>query len=129
MHRSPIITRKNCIVTRRNIPQIGLRCLVPLRVPPTQACGSAVVGPQQALDDFTTRLHSTIVNILDELAPLRNVIRRQPGPGHIVISAKAPNAKARRRRLERSMIQSGGGVILRKGCISSCVPSCSSLDY
>jgi len=74
----------------------------------TQFYESAKVGPLQALDDFTTRFHSTIMNVLDELVPHRTVIFRQPGPGHIVISAQAQNAKARRQRLEHLMIQSGG---------------------
>jgi len=120
MHRSPIFTRKKSIVTRRNLSQIDIQTFTDRYTiaratlsPITQSYESANVGPQQALDDFTTRFHSTVVNVLDELAPVRTVIRRQPGPGHIVIRAQAQNAKARRRWLERLMMMQGLPIIVR----------------
>jgi len=101
------------ILTRRNLSQIDIETFTDQYTiaratlsPITQSYENANVGPKQALDDFTTRFHSTIMNVLDEI-PVRTVIRRQPGPGHIVICAQAQNAKARRRQLERLMIQSG----------------------
>jgi hypothetical protein len=63
---------------------------------------SVNTAPANTVDDFGDQLDSAVIEVLNELAPLKTCLKRCGKTTNKWLSDVAVEAKSRRRRLERS---------------------------
>ena len=71
---------------------------------------SLFLAPESTAESFAEQLRRVIVEIFDEIAPLRQCVRRPPKAISKFLSDEAVKAKRLRRRLERRWLESGSEV-------------------
>src|SRR5208282_1587798 len=87
-----------------------LRCMalvIPILLYDDCMTSMIILDPPKITDDFVDQLESVIVQILDELAPIRTGNRPHGRKGARWLSEEAISAKRLRRRLERRWKSTG----------------------
>lgn len=80
---------------------------------------SLFFAPAATADGFAEQMRDVVVAVLDEVAPLRNCVRRPPKAISKFLSKEAVEAKRYRRRLERRWLKSRREcdyVVYRRAC-------------